>query len=811
MKDVNSKELSVLKLRRNCNFKNFNFKTTKNLPELKGIIGQNRALQALNFGVEIKSHGYHIYVLGPTGTGKKTIINKFLKKEAKNKQTPCDWLYVKNFDNSDQPIAINLPAGKGRKFKNDVAEFIEKLKIEIPQTFENEEYKKKQAEIELEYQHKSNDLFEELHKKAKEKNFKLFQTSESISFFPIINNKIITPQQQVKISKKRQQKIELDQNLLEKEMIQTTHLIEEQQKQSKKNMQNLEQSTANNIIENLLKNLRKKYASSDAILNFLSKARSSLIQNLSKFKKGNSKKDLLSKSLFSDDTNFFEDYNVNLIVDNSELKGAPVVYEKNPVTSNLIGRIEQQGHFGTLTTNFHMIKAGSLHKANGGYLIIDAFELLTKPYSWQILKRALKNKEISIENMIEALGAFVTKNLEPQSIPLNIKIILIGDTSLFYSLYNLDKEFKELFKVKSDFSTYMDYNDDTVKQYAQFISLVCNEENLKHFSTTAVAKVVEYGSRLAGHQKRLSTKFGDIVDLIRQSDYWSEKNNEKTTEAKDVKRAIDEKIFRSNRIEQEIQKMIEEGTILLDTDKSIKGQVNGIAVISLGDYSFGKPSRITAKTYAGNNGIINIDREVKLGGPIHNKGAMILSSYLGSKYAEKNPLIFSASITFEQQYEEIEGDSASSAEIYALLSSLSDYPIKQNLAVTGSVNQHGEIQPIGGINEKIEGFYNICKTKGLTGKQGVIIPEKNINNLMLQEEILTKVKEGLFHIYAISHINEGIELLTGEASTSIDSAIHKKFKNLSSNITKLSSVKRDKTKRKSNDLNIVNFLQTKDQ
>ena len=720
-------------------------------------------------------------------------------------------MYVKNFDNSDQPIAINLPAGKGRKFKNDVAEFIEKLKIEIPQTFENEEYKKKQAEIELEYQHKSNDLFEELHKKAKEKNFKLFQTSESISFFPIINNKIITPQQQVKISKKRQQKIELDQNLLEKEMIQTTHLIEEQQKQSKKNMQNLEQSTANNIIENLLKNLRKKYASSDAILNFLSKARSSLIQNLSKFKKGNSKKDLLSKSLFSDDTNFFEDYNVNLIVDNSELKGAPVVYEKNPVTSNLIGRIEQQGHFGTLTTNFHMIKAGSLHKANGGYLIIDAFELLTKPYSWQILKRALKNKEISIENMIEALGAFVTKNLEPQSIPLNIKIILIGDTSLFYSLYNLDKEFKELFKVKSDFSTYMDYNDDTVKQYAQFISLVCNEENLKHFSTTAVAKVVEYGSRLAGHQKRLSTKFGDIVDLIRQSDYWSEKNNEKTTEAKDVKRAIDEKIFRSNRIEQEIQKMIEEGTILLDTDKSIKGQVNGIAVISLGDYSFGKPSRITAKTYAGNNGIINIDREVKLGGPIHNKGAMILSSYLGSKYAEKNPLIFSASITFEQQYEEIEGDSASSAEIYALLSSLSDYPIKQNLAVTGSVNQHGEIQPIGGINEKIEGFYNICKTKGLTGKQGVIIPEKNINNLMLQEEILTKVKEGLFHIYAISHINEGIELLTGEASTSIDSAIHKKFKNLSSNITKLSSVKRDKTKRKSNDLNIVNFLQTKDQ
>ena len=473
MKDVNSKELSVLKLRRNCNFKNFNFKTTKNLPELKGIIGQNRALQALNFGVEIKSHGYHIYVLGPTGTGKKTIINKFLKKEAKNKQTPCDWLYVKNFDNSDQPIAINLPAGKGRKFKNDVAEFIEKLKIEIPQTFENEEYKKKQAEIELEYQHKSNDLFEELHKKAKEKNFKLFQTSESISFFPIINNKIITPQQQVKISKKRQQKIELDQNLLEKEMIQTTHLIEEQQKQSKKNMQNLEQSTANNIIENLLKNLRKKYASSDAILNFLSKARSSLIQNLSKFKKGNSKKDLLSKSLFSDDTNFFEDYNVNLIVDNSELKGAPVVYEKNPVTSNLIGRIEQQGHFGTLTTNFHMIKAGSLHKANGGYLIIDAFELLTKPYSWQILKRALKNKEISIENMIEALGAFVTKNLEPQSIPLNIKIILIGDTSLFYSLYNLDKEFKELFKVKSDFSTYMDYNDDfVVKQYAKRIRIL---------------------------------------------------------------------------------------------------------------------------------------------------------------------------------------------------------------------------------------------------------------------------------------------------------------------------------------------------
>jgi lon-related putative ATP-dependent protease len=458
----------------------------------------------------------------------------------------------------------------------------------------------------------------------------------------------------------------------------------------------------------------------------------------------------------------FDEYRVNLLVDNSATRGAPVVYEKNPTATNLLGRVEYVGRFGALVTNFRMIKNGALHKANGGYLLLDAFELLTKPLAWETLKRALKNEEVVIESLEKSLGFLTTRTLEPEPIPLDTKVIIVGDPLLYYLLYNLDQDFPELFKVKADFDFRTPWTEESGKLYAHFIGNICREEGLRHFSPEGVSRVIEYSARLAEHQKKLITVFGDVVDIIRQASFWAEQDALNLVSGAEVIKAIDEKIFRSNRIEKIIQEMIEEETILIDTRDMVVGQVNGISVLQLGDYSFGKPSRITARTFVGSKGILSIDRETELGGPIHNKGSLILAGYLGGRYAEDVPLAFSASITFEQLYEGVEGDSASSSELYALLSSLSGFPLRQDLAVTGSVNQRGEVQAIGGANEKIEGFFTVCKARGLTGTQGVVIPASNVKHLMLRDEIVEAVQEGTFHIYAVSTIDQGIALLTGK-------------------------------------------------
>ncbi len=458
----------------------------------------------------------------------------------------------------------------------------------------------------------------------------------------------------------------------------------------------------------------------------------------------------------------FDEYRANLLVDNSSTKGAPIVFEKNPTAANLIGRVEYQGKFGALFTNYRMIKNGALHRANGGYLLLDAFELLTKPMAWEILKRALKNQEIVIESIEQAFGYMTTRTLEPEPIPMDVKVVIIGDPFLYYLLYNRDQDFHKLFQVKADFDIRTDWTEDTGKQYAHFVGNICREENLLHFSPDGVSSIIEYSARRASHQKKLLTVFGEVVDIIRQASFWAEQDKVEPVTATEVKKAIEEKIYRSNRTEQIIQEMIEDETILISTEDSVVGQVNGLSVLPLGDYSFGKPARITARTFVGSKGILNIERETELGGPIYNKGSLILAGYLGGKFAENVPLAFSASITFEQEYSGIEGDSASSSELYALLSSLSGFPIRQDLAVTGSVNQYGEVQAIGGANEKIEGFFAVCEAKGLTGTQGVLIPASNVKHLMLRDEVLQAVREEKFHIYAVSTIDLGIELLTGK-------------------------------------------------
>jgi lon-related putative ATP-dependent protease len=772
-------ELSAKQLRCYCDPKEFKFTSTKNLPELEEFIGQDRALSALSFGIEIKDHGYHIYALGPVGTGKTTIVRKFLERDAKNKPAPDDWLYINNFEDQDKPRTLHLPAGKGREFKDDMDRMVVELKTEVPKAFEGKDYEQEQEQIEQEFQKRIKELLLELEKKAEQTGFKLLQTPQGMAAVPISEEKAFALEKETELGKKDRQETEVKQEELQVRMRETLRQVEELQKQGKDRMHELDQRVIGFAVDHLINDLKKKYTNYEPVVKFLSETRANLLKNVQAFKQIKQMERMPQPSkismMFGGQEPAFDEYRVNLIIDNGKLQGAPVILEKNPIGPNLLGRIEQQGWFGTLVTNFRMIKAGSLHKANGGYLIIEALDLLTKPLAWQILKRALKNKEIAVESMAEALGAFITRTLEPEPIPLRTKVILIGDPFLYYLLFNWDQDFTELFKIKADFETRMDLKPESTRQYAQFVGSICREENLKHFSPSAVARIVEYGARTVDHQKKLGTKFGDIVDLIRQSNYWANTNGNKLVQSKDVQKALDEKMYRSNRIEQLIQEMIKEGTILIDTKGKVLGQINGISILSLGDYSFGKPSRITVRTYVGNEGVMNIDREVKLGGPIHNKGTMILSGFFGGKYATNIPLAFSASITFEQLYEEVEGDSATSAEIYALLSSLSGYPIRQDLAVTGSANQHGEVQAIGGVNEKIEGFFQVCKIKGLTGKQGVIIPKSNTDHLMLHDNVIDAVKQGKFHIYAISNINQGIELLTGKDSKIIDKAVQQKI------------------------------------
>ena len=759
--------LKADQLRHTCNPGDFDFSNTGEIEALENIIGQDRALDSVTFGVEIKSHGYHMFALGPTGTGKTTTIRKHLVQDAADRSIPDDWLYVNNFEDTDKPVALSLPAGKGRQLCDDLDQMVEELKTEVPRAFESKEYQEEEEERQKDYQERSGELFKKLNDKAREKKLRLVQTQQGLILVPVKGGEVIKPDQLEELSEEERREVEENQRQMESEVRETMHQIRQLQQEGKERARNQDRRVIGFAVDHLINDLKEKHADHKGVVEFLSNAKQDLLKNVHAFKqieqmeKAPQEQQMAMAMMSGGRQPSFDEYRGNLLVDNSQTKGAPVVYEKNPIGPNLIGRIGHQGQFGALITNFRMIKSGSLHRANGGYLIIDAFDLLTKPLAWQILKRSLKNEEVCTESMGEVYGMMTTRTLEPQPVPLDIKVVLIGDPLLYYMLYHLDYDFQDLFRVKADFDTRMDWQEDTPFKIAQFIGMVCREESLKHFAPDGVASIVEYSARLASHQHKLTTKFGDIVDIVRQSAYWSGKNGNEFVHGEDVSKAIHEKINRSNRIEQRLQEMIAEGTILIDTGGKVTGQINGLSILQLGDYMFGKPSRITAGIHVGTRGVVNIDREAKLSGPIYNKGSMILAGYVGRKYATELPMAFSASIAFEQSYEGIEGDSATSAELYVLLSGFSGYPLRQDLAVTGSVNQHGEIQAIGGVNEKIEGFFRICLLAGLSGEQGVIIPHSNMKHLMLEDEVIEAVDNGQFHIYAVSTIDEGIELLTG--------------------------------------------------
>jgi lon-related putative ATP-dependent protease len=756
-----STELTTIQLRRVCDPATLGFSSTAELAPLDEIIGQARAVHAVSFGIEIQSTGYHIYALGPAGTGKTTIIRKFLEQKSAAQPTPDDWCYVFNFGDPDRPRSLRLPAGKGHAFQKAMDQLVEELKVAMPRAFEGDQYSQEQERLQKEFEKRQQALFQELEEETEAKGLRLIQTPHGILILPVIHGDVVPPDRLDQLDDETRHEIERRQAEIQDRLRETMRRVRQLYQEARERVLSLDREVVGYAVSHLIEDIQQSYAEFAGIVSFLDEIRTHILDNVSAFRQLQEAEQSSGTSLTEGRQSWFDRYRVNLLVDNRETEGAPVVFESHPTYHNLVGRIQYQARLGTLITDFSLIKAGALHRANGGYLIIDALDVLTKPFAWEALKRALKNKEIRIEPMAEEYALIATKTLEPEPIPLDVKVVLLGEPLIYYLLYDVDEDFSELFKVKADFAQEMDWGADTALQYACFIGSLCREAKIKHFDPSGVARVVEEGARLVAHQGKLSTRFGDVVDLIHQASYWAGQNGNGLVTAVDVQRAIDERIYRSNRLEERLRELVEEGTLLIDTEGDVVGQVNGISVLPLGDYSFGSPSRITARTYVGSAGVLNIDRESKLGGRIHNKGAMILSGYLGGTYAQEAPLALSASITFEQVYEEIEGDSASSAELYALLSSLSGLPLKQSLAVTGSVNQRGQIQAIGGVNEKIEGFFEVCKRKGFTGEQGVIIPRSNIKNLMLRQDVVRAVEAGVFHVYAVSNVDEGIALLTG--------------------------------------------------
>ncbi len=751
-------------LKREVDPATFDFETTEEVPELEGIIGQDRGNSVIRFGLHVDQAGYNIYIAGLPGTGKTTFANKIVKEFADRETELYDWAYVYNFEDSYRPKVLKLPVGMGKSLKQDMKDFVENLKTDIPRAFNEDSYKKEKAAIIQSFQEKSNELFQELNKIAAQKGFVIRQSGSGIITIPLVNGHPITEEQYRHLDKSIVEEIEKRTVEIQEKVLEFTNKIRELEKETKKTLENLDNRVALAAAGYHLDDLKQKYQSCGNVLEYLEAVQDDILVNIGDFLQNEEDDfshpfEMLRKPTKSN--NFPLKYEVNLIVDNTETKGAPVVTADNPTYYNLVGKVEYENRMGVMMTNFMKIKPGFLHQANGGYLIIHAKDILTKSFAWEALKRALLTKKIQIENIGEHAGLMATTSLNPEPIPLDIKVIIIGNLELYQLLYLYDEDFGKLFKIKADFDTEMDFTEENMKLLASFIHTHCKENDLLHFDRTAVAKVIEYSIRLTSHQEKLSTRFNQLVEIIYEADTWAKIEGDDLVTEKHVKKAIKEREYRDNLYEEKIQESIDEGSLLIDTEGYKVGQINGLAVYNVGQYSFGKPARITATTFMGRSGIVNIERESQMSGRIHNKGVYILTGYLGEQFAQEHPLTLTAHIAFEQSYGGIDGDSASSTELYALLSSLADIPIDQGIAVTGSVNQKGEIQPIGGVNEKIEGFFDVCKSRGLTGSQGVIIPHQNVKNLMLKDEVIEAVREGKFHIYAIKSIEEGIEILTG--------------------------------------------------
>ena len=754
-------KLSIESLRKTCESSVMLCQTTKELAPLGEIIGQERAVRALKFGLGIREKGFNIYVAGYPGTGRKTAVKNFVQEIASGEPVPPDWCYVNNFSNPYEPKTIQLPAGKGKQFQNDVKTLIENIRTALPKAFESDDYAAKRETTIKSLERQRKEVIDKLNAKAQQEGFIIQNTPVGLLLIPVVNGKPLKEEELLSLPQKTKDIIQEKRESLESELRNTIRQFLDMERKIREEINKLNRDVALYAIGNLVEDVIERYKSLPEIIAYLKDVQNDILDNIAQFvKRGDAQERMPFPVPWLKEAPF-KKYEVNVVVDNSDAKGAPVIMEFNPTYANLFGTTEKEAQFGALVTDFTMIRGGSLHKANRGYLIVPVEDLLRNPFSYEGLKRALRDEKIIIEEPQERFGFISTKGLKPQPIHLNIKVVLIGNPNLYQQLFVLDMEFKELFKVKAEFDTTMTRTEENVKRYAAFVCTICQKENLKHFDAPGLAKLVEYSQRLAEDQQKLSTRFAEVADIVREANFYATQTNSALVTGNHVKKAIEEKIYRSKLIQEKIQEMIEREIILIDTDAEKVGQVNGLSVMGLGDFAFGSPSRVTASIGLGREGVIDIEREAKMGGPIHTKGVLILSGYLNEKYAQDKLLGLSTRLVFEQNYGGVEGDSASSTELYAILSALSGLPIRQSLAVTGSVNQKGEVQAIGGVNEKIEGFFEVCKAKGFTGQQGVMIPASNVQNLMLKEEVVNAVKAGQFHVYSVKTIDEGIEVLTG--------------------------------------------------
>jgi ATP-dependent Lon protease len=766
-------QVPAAKLRWTCPVDKLGFKTTKEVELCHKIIGQERALGAIRLGLDIQSIGYNIYVAGFVGTGRNTTIKRLLEELEKGETPPDDLCYVHNFHNPDMPSLIILPAGKGKMFRNDMNLLIETLRRNVPRIFEDERYQENRKKIVETFKNREKEILKTLEKRVEGEGFVLAQVQTGPytrpEVLPLVGENAVAIEQleksveegklqQADLEKKKEQYERLSEQL--ESAFKDVRKIE---KELKGELDSFDMQAVLPLVKDAIGELRQKYAKHGKLHAYFGDVEKDITENIDKFKpKGEQPPMLMPFMPFPQRTDEFLEYEVNVVVDNSDTQGKPVIIETTPTHRNLFGSIERVvGRFGEWKSDFTRIKAGSLLRANGGYLVLNALDVLVEPGVWQTLKRTIRNRIVEIQPY-DPFYMFSSTSMKPEPVDFDLKVVMIGDTYLYHLLHAYDEDFRKTFKVKADFDTVMTRNKESIHDYACFIAKIVTNEGLKHFDRTGVAAVVEYGARLGGRQDKVTARFLQIADIVREANYWASKGKGELVRAEHVEKAIEEKIYRVRLIEEKIQELIDRGILMIDITGSEVGQVNGLSIYDLGDHAFAKPAKITAQTSMGRSGIINIEREANLSGRTHDKGVLIMTGYVRAMYAKERPLTLSASLCFEQSYAGVEGDSASAAELFAFMSSLSEVPLRQDIAVTGSVNQMGEIQPIGGVNEKIEGFFDVCKAKGLTGKQGVIIPERNVQDLMLRKDVTAAVAGGKFHVYPIKKVEEGIEILTGK-------------------------------------------------
>ena len=753
-------ELKPNELRRICEAAAFKFKDTSELAPLDVVIGQERAVQAIEFGLNMRSPGYNIFVTGAGGTGKSTIVRDLAGRHARNRPAPDDWCLVNNFQDEFRPLAIALPPGRGASFAKKIQRIVNDLKKEIPKAFEADAYLKKLSALKSRFNGRQQSIFQKIERFAAERSLHIDSSQKDYPVVPIVDGKVLAAEDYQKLPDAVRAQIDARVGEMQAEIETSGRRIEKLNQQLHADIERLMNEVVLALVKKRLGPIRADFKDRGPVLGYLEALQADIVENFNLFMPAEQGEPPAAGECPQPPKAPFQKYQVNVLVHREPMKGAPVIFETNPTYFNVFGRIEKRAYMGTVNTDFTLVQAGSLLNANGGCLVMEIESLLMHPYVWEALKRALQVESLSIEDVAEE-SAFGTTSLRPAPIPLEAKVLLLGSYEAFEQLQNYDSKFNKIFKVRADFDQEVAHTPETVQLYARFIARVCREENLLPFSPKGVAAIVEFGEKYVSDQNKLSIRFGPLLGVLKEADYWARGQKARAVSERHVVRAFQEHRFRYSLYEQKVHESFRDGTLLIDVEGAAVGQINGLAVYQIGEYSFGRPVRITAETFMGKPGVINIEREADLSGRTHDKGVLILSGYLGRVFAQHHPLSLVTSITFEQSYDEIDGDSASASELYAVLSSLSGIPIRQGIAATGSVNQKGQIQAIGGVNQKIEGFFEVCREKGLTGDQGVIIPSSNVQHLMLRRDVIDAVRKKRFHVYRVATVAEGIEILTG--------------------------------------------------